>query len=115
MTIGTLKKNIQNRADSMSKYMCTHVYICLYSAVSLFLKSYFDINILPNYLIANFGITIFVLGLGLLFYPALLWFMLTLVFKNIQPIVTIPFFILFVVFQLIILFYSIMFGIASLP
>lgn len=99
----------------MSKYICLYVYICLLPAVILITDYLWNISIIPYSLTKNDGIAVLIMGLGLLFIPALFWFIMVKIFKNIHPLITIPFFMLFVVLQLIILFFSVLFGIIGFP
>ena len=97
---GKPKRFIQVTADLMSKYIRIHVYICLYPALYFFLRSFFDIEILPNFLIRIDVLGGVIFGLSLFFIPSFLWLILTLIFRNIHPIITVFYFLLFAIFEL---------------
>ena len=94
------KDTIKNIANFMSKYIRIHVYICLIPFLEyvvgidiiLWLVWFFE---LVNYLSAPFSF---------LFIPALFWFVLTLIFKEMHAIMIILGFTIFILLELLFIF-----------
>ncbi|MFI3263216.1 MAG: hypothetical protein R3Y26_09980 [Rikenellaceae bacterium] len=111
--IERIKKIAQKTAEVMNKIMRIFVYICAYPALWFILLYFFDIYIFPSdvrikqtlfyYILAVIWNTVVVMSI-----PTYLWFILTLFVKKIHPVITIIYFILFIIAGLVSLYISLM-------
>lgn len=93
-----IKKFIKTIANVLNKIMHIHIYICLYPFVSFILYNYFNVNLLPNKLADEFKNLLIwssYYSLSGLSIPTYLWCILSFLFEKIHPIITIIYFILF--------------------
>lgn len=90
------KNNLPIVASSLSRYICIYIYPAIYTV----LFYYFD-NLHPILYFYSDNIDLVFWGAGILFVPAILWFLATKLIEKIHPIVTIIYFSLFVLIQLV--------------
>lgn len=88
-------------ADKLSRYICISAYVCLYPALIIFLEICLKVDLHPIFTLYSCVIATLFWFLSLLFIPAIFWFIITKIFKRINPHITIIYFILFAFIQLI--------------
>lgn len=94
--------------NMMHKYITTIGYVSAYPAIIIFIDKCLNINLHPIfnfYCDVIYGIFFF---LSFQFIPALLWILITKFFKRIHPLITLIYFSLFVIWQLVILGYMLL-------
>lgn len=107
--MGDFKESMELAGNTMNRYLYLHFYFYMLPAIITLLEI-LDIPLVPSIIMDNDLIAMLIFCFTILFVPSALWFILVKIFKNIHYFIITPFFLLFVVSQIIAIFLSIVFG-----
>lgn len=95
-----LKKVLRVTTNLMNKYLIIHFYGTILPLIFIIAYFYYDIECIAKYEMNPYFPFIHILiAISLMFFPALLWFIITKIFKKIYQVIIIFYFLLFVIVE----------------